>query len=125
MRSLEYWRQREGFLKAISGKSPDALAIAEQLRDQPLEQIVGWLQKWSYDIASHKATGAVRYNPDFASAIAAASRRVELLEAVRFLRGMTRLQRIVTHPLNARLFFEELLLSYVGLLQGSPQESTA
>jgi len=121
----EYWRQREGFLKAISGKSPDALAIAEQLRDQPLEQIVGWLQKWSYDIASHKATGVVRYNPDFASAIAAASRRVELLEAVRFLRGMTRLQRIVTHPLNARLFFEELLLSYVGLLQGSPQESTA
>jgi DNA polymerase-3 subunit delta' len=120
-----YWRQREGFLKAISGRSPDALAIAEQLRDQAPDQIVGWLQKWSFDLASHKVTGTVRYNPDFAAAIAAAGRGVELLDAVRFLRSMARLQRIVAHPLNARLFFEELLLSYVALLQGRRLESVA
>lgn len=114
----EYWRQRSSFLKAISGRSLDALAIAEQLRDQPPERIVGWLQKWSFDLASHKATGTVRYNPDFAAAIAAAARNVELLDAVRFLRGMARLQRVVAHPLNPRLFFEDLLLSYGALLHG-------
>lgn len=121
----DYWRQREGFLKAIGSGSPDALAIAEQLRDQPPDRIVGWMQKWSFDLATYKTTGAVRYNPDFVPAIAAAARGVELLEAVRFLRSMTRLQRIVAHPLNARLFYEELLLTYVALLRGRRLEYAA
>jgi DNA polymerase III subunit delta' len=120
-----YWEQRATFFKAITGKSPDALAIAEQLRDQPPELVVGWLQKWAFDLASHKVTGAVRYNPDYAAAIAASARNVGLLDAVRFLRHMVRLQRIVAHPLNARLFFEDLLLGYVALLQGRRLQAAA
>jgi hypothetical protein len=33
---------------------------------------------------------------------------------------MVRLQRIVSHPLNTRLFFEELLLMYAALLRHRP-----
>ncbi len=116
----EYWQQRMGFLKAISGRGLDALAVAEQLRDHAPAQIVSWLQKWSFDLVSHKATGRISYNPDFAAAISATAERIDLMEAVRFLRQMVRLQRIVSHPLNARLFFEELLLTYAALLRGRP-----
>jgi len=36
---------------------------------------------------------------------------------VRFQRQMVRLQRIVAHPLNARLFLEHLMLEYGALLR--------
>jgi DNA polymerase III subunit delta' len=120
-----YWRQREFFLKAISGRALDALTIAEELRDQAPAMIVGWMQKWSFDLVCHKVTGKVRYNPDFASTIAAAAQRIGLLDAVRFLRKMVRLQRVVAHPLNARLFLEELLLAYGALLGGRSLDAAA
>jgi DNA polymerase-3 subunit delta' len=114
----EYWMQREQFLKSLSGKAMDALAVAERIRDHAPALVVSWLQKWGYDLVLHKTTGAVRYNPDQAAAIAATAGRIDLIEAVRFQRHVVRLQRIVSHPLNARLFFEELLLRYAALLRG-------
>jgi DNA polymerase-3 subunit delta' len=81
---------------------------------------VGWLQKWAYDIVYMKAAGVPGYNPDFAAALSAVAGRVDALEAGRYLRRMVRLQRIVAHPLNARLFFEDLLLSYAAFAQGRP-----
>ena len=116
----DYWQQRMVFLKAISGRGLDALAVAEQFRDHAPVQILNWLQKWSFDLVSHKATGSIRYNPDFAAAISAAAELIDLIEAVRFLRQLVRLQRIVSHPLNARLLFEELLLNYVALARRRP-----
>ena len=116
----EHWQQRMGFLKAISGRGLDALAVAEQFRDLAPAQIVGWLQKWSFDLVSLKVTGSIRYNPDFAAAISATVECIDLMGAMRFLRQMVRLQRIVSHPLNARLFLEELLLTYSALLRGRP-----
>jgi len=114
----EYWRQREQFLGSLAGRSFDALAVAEGLREHAPQRVVGWLQKWAFDLVSHKTTGAVRYNPDLAGAIAVLAGRLDLLVAVRFLRHVVRLQRIVAHPLNSRLFFEELMLTYAALLRG-------
>lgn len=112
----DYWRSRGQFLKAITGGQFDPLGVAEQLRNEEPAPIVGWLQRWSFDLACHKVTGTVRYNPDFASAIAAVAAGLELVETLRFHRYMVRLQRSVAHPLNARLFLEQLLLSYGALL---------
>ena len=75
------------------------------------------LQKWAFDLVSHKAIGTVRYNPDFSAEIAAVAGRIELVEAARFQRHAVRLQRIVSHPLNARLFYEQLTLTYAALLR--------
>ena len=121
----EYWQQRAWFLKAISGKGLDALALAGELRDHAPTLVVNWLQKWAYDLVCHKVTGKSSYNPDFAAAISVAAGRVELPEAVRFLRKMVRLQRIVSHPLNTRLFFEELLLTYAALQRHGPLAKVA
>jgi DNA polymerase-3 subunit delta' len=113
----EYWQQRGQFLKAIAGSEFDALGVAERMRDQEPALILGWLQKWSFDLAFNKVTGAVRYNPDFTSTIAAVAAGLDLLETLRFHRYMVRLQRSVSHPLNARLFLEQLLLTYSALLK--------
>ena len=119
----EYWRLRNTFLSGIAAARFDPLALAEQVRDYPIPQVVSWLQKWSYDLVSQKFVGTIRYNPDHKTALAAAASRVDALSALRFHREMVRLQRIVNHPLNPRLLIEQLLISYAGLLQ--PQRSAA
>ena len=115
----DYWRQREALLTAITRPGFDSLSAAEHLRETAPALIVGWLQKWAFDLVSHKVTGRVRYNPDYADAIAGTAGRLDFLEAVRFQRQMVRLQRIVSHPLNARLFLEHLLLEYGALLRNA------
>jgi DNA polymerase-3 subunit delta' len=119
----EYWSLRSGFLKALGARDLNALALAEQLDDVPPALVIGWLQKWSHDIACRNAGGAIGYNPDFAAAVEAIAARVDPVQATRFLRRMVRLQRIAAHPLNARLFFEELLLSYAAFVKGRSAEA--
>lgn len=114
----EYWRQRDTLLQAITASELDALRAAEQLRASTPALIVSMLQKWSFDLVWQKVTGRVRFNPDHSAAIAAVAQRLDLLAALRFQRRIVGLQRIATHPLNARLFFEQLLLSYAQLLRG-------
>jgi DNA polymerase-3 subunit delta' len=121
----EYWRQREALLTAITGPGFDALAAAEKLRETEPRLVVGLLQKWAFDLVSHKVTGRVRYNPDHVDAISAVAARLGLLEALRYLRHMVRQQRIVAHPLNARLFLEQLLLEYGALLRQATRRQAA
>ena len=121
----DYWRQREQFLKSLAGGRFDALSVAERLREHAPALVVGWLQKWAFDLVSQKTAGKVRYNPDLSGAVAAVAARLDLVEAVRFQRHVVRLQRIVNHPLNARLFFEELMLRYAALLRGGAVEPAA
>lgn len=113
----DYWHQRQALLGAITRPGFDALASAEQLRETAPRLVLAWLQKWAFDLVNHKVAGRVRFDPDYADAIAAAAQRLDLIEAVRFQRRMVRLQRIVSHPLNARLFLEHLLLEYSALLR--------
>ena len=113
----DYWHQREVLLKAITDPRFDALASAEAMSDAAPALVVSCLQKWASDLVRHKVTGEVSYNPDFAEPIAAAAARLGLIEAVRYLRHIVRLQRSVAHPLNARLFLEQLLLEYGALLR--------
>jgi DNA polymerase-3 subunit delta' len=116
----DYWRQREALLTAITRPGFDSLSTAEQIRETAPALVVSWLQKWAFDLVSHKVTGRVRYNPDLSDAVATAAARLDLIEALRFQRHMVRLQRIVSHPLNTRLFLEQLLLTYATLLRCPP-----
>lgn len=112
----DYWQQRGFLLKCIAGGAFDPLLLAEQIRDYPVRDIVSWLQKWTFDLIFHKLLGRVRYNPDHAPGIAALAARIETLGVLRFHRELVRLQRVINHPLNARLLIEQLLLDYAGLL---------
>lgn len=113
----DYWRTRAAFLSHLAARDLDILVASEAARDFPLPHVVAWLQKWSYDLLHFGAAGRVRYNPDHAETIAQAAARVDMIAASRFHREMVRLQRIAHHPLNARLFIENLLLSYRDLMQ--------
>ncbi len=119
----QYWSERREFLRRISEPGLDPLAVAEALRDCAPAHLVEWLQKWSYDLIMLTHQIESRFNPDFSAALSTLAARVDGLAASRFHREMVRLQRIVAHPLNARLFIEQLLIDYAALV--APRRAAA
>ncbi|MEO7728012.1 MAG: DNA polymerase III subunit delta' [Burkholderiales bacterium] len=114
----EYWSQRKSLLANLAAPGMDAFSLAEAIRDFPLPRLLGWLQRWSYDLLSAKSCGRVRYNPDYAKPLGQLAARLRAVDIARFHRTLVRQQRSVHHPLNARLYIEQLLFSYAALLRG-------
>lgn len=110
---------RRDFLSRIAPPDFDPLAIAETFRDLPLERFIGWLQKWTYDIAGLRMLGTIRFNPDLARELAVIAGRVEPLAALRLHRKLVLEQRNIHHPLNARLYIESVLLAYAAVINPS------
>jgi len=110
-----YWGARTAFLNQLARPELDVFAAAQAAEGSPIPHVLAWLQKWSYDVAQHRAVGRVRYNPDYEKAIARASAAAKPLAVLRFNREMVKAQRNAQHPLNARLFVEDVLLMYRNL----------
>jgi DNA polymerase-3 subunit delta' len=113
----EYWGARSAFLRQLTAGEIDIIAAAEAIRDCPIPQVIAWLQKWSYDIVHYHTMASVKYNPDHLESITSAAAKANPLAALRFHREMVNLQRSAQHPLNARLFVEQMLMTYRDLLQ--------
>ena len=111
----DYWRSRQQLLDGLSSREFDPLALAERIATQPIPQIINWLQRWSYDLASVSFGQKLRYNPDRKEALISATKRMKPLEILHFHRELVRFQRIVNHPLNPRLLLEDLMLRYAQL----------
>ena len=114
----EFWTQRKALLGSLAAPGVDALALAEQVRDFPIPRLLGWLQRWTYDLLSMKSAQRVRYNPDFEKPLGQLAGRLRAVDIARFQRTLVRQSRSVHHPLNARLYIEQLLFSYTALLRG-------
>jgi DNA polymerase-3 subunit delta' len=108
----DYWQQRGALLEALSEPRFDPLATAERVRDYAPATVLSCLQKWTFDLLLRRCAGSIRYNPDFADSIRALAALADTLPLLRYHRDLVQLQRVVQHPLNARLFFEALLASY-------------
>jgi DNA polymerase-3 subunit delta' len=114
----EFWSQRKSLLNGLAAPKIDALALAEQLRDLPIPRLLGWLQRWTYDLLRAKSTGDVRYNPDFVQPLIRLAAGLRAVDIARFHRTLVRQQIVVHHPLNARLYIEQMLAAYAALLRG-------
>lgn len=111
----DYWDSRKQFLDGLSSRVFDPLALAEEFAAHPVPQLINWLQRWTYDLASLCFKQRLRYNPDFKEALTVTANNANGLELLRFHRELVRFQRIVNHPLNARLLIEDLMLRYARL----------
>ena len=112
MNDTEYWGTRAAFMRHLAGPELDVLGAAAAVQDFPVPHVIAWLQKWSYDLVQHAAVGRVRYNPDYRGAIERVAAHADRIGLSRFHREMVLLQRVAHHPLNARLFIEDVLFAY-------------
>lgn len=108
-----YRALRQAFLAALAAPLPlDAVALAERYQKADLPQVVAWLQKWCLDLLLLRAAGKLRYHPSHADALATLARDCSPLRVGSYLEALSQAQRLARHPLNPRLFLEDLLLSY-------------
>lgn len=109
----EYQSSRREWLQGLAqGKSTPFMMLAESQQKQPLAQPVNWMQTWCYDLVAIKSGAAARYNPDYIEALNKLSPDLPMHKLLEWESMLKSAKRFVHHPLNARLFLEQLLLSY-------------
>jgi DNA polymerase-3 subunit delta' len=113
-------KQTEGgrlaFIDGLRRPGFDPIALAESVQRVPLWDLVAWLQRWSFDLLLAQATGQVRYHPGREKPIAEIARRCEPAKVAAYLRRLAEAKALAKHPLNTRLFVEDLLLQYQRLV---------
>ncbi len=114
---------RREFLTHIAPAGFDALAVAETLRDLPLERFINWMQKWTYDLVEQRMLGRIRYNPDFTRELAILAQRIDSVAVLRLHRKLVHEQRHIHHPLNGRLYIESVLIAYAALINSSARQA--
>lgn len=97
----------------------DVYALAEQLQKTEAAKVIHWLQQWCYDLGSAKLTGKVRYNSELAEAIKSLAEKIPVFELMRYQKELLLARREALHPLNPKLQFESMLLSYRQMMLAS------
>jgi DNA polymerase III subunit delta' len=110
---------REAFLSGLRDANAGPLALADRAQGVPPVQCVAWLQRWCYDLLASRLGAPVRYHPKYERFIAETSSRCGASELAAYLRFLAEARMLAQHPLNPRLFFEDLFLRYRGLTGGS------
>jgi DNA polymerase-3 subunit delta' len=85
-----------------------------------LERFVFWMQTWVHDLLRRRLGGSIRHHPDQAQAIAARAQAASVDALLDLDRELAEARRLVTHPLNARLVAEHLLMTYNRATSPSP-----
>jgi DNA polymerase-3 subunit delta' len=100
---------------ALGGGSRDALALADACAGVPPARVIAWLQKWAVDLALARTTGTVRYHVKHAAALRTLAGPVAPERLLRFERSLAGAAAVAQHPLNPRLFLEDVFLRYTRL----------
>jgi DNA polymerase-3 subunit delta' len=107
-RTLRDWTLKQ----LAAGAECDAFACGEALQKLPVPLVLGWLQRWMYDLLAQRTAGAPRYFPQASTALSRCASQADASAFARFMRTVTRQRAVENHPLNARLVFEELFIGY-------------
>ncbi|HEY1608947.1 MAG TPA: DNA polymerase III subunit delta' [Paraburkholderia sp.] len=95
-----------------AGAQCDAFACGETLQKLPVPLVLGWLQRWLYDLLAERTAGRPRYFPQAGAALSHCAAVLDAAALARYMKTVTRQRAVENHPLNARLVFEELFLGY-------------
>lgn len=118
--SEERREARRGFLIPLSRpQTLDAIGLAEKSEKVDLADALRWLQQWVYDMIAWRLTGRIRYNEDYSNEIISVSGTIKVQDAISYQKELLLAQKHLHHPLNAQLLLEQLLLSYMLMMNRS------
>jgi DNA polymerase-3 subunit delta' len=89
-----------------------ALKTADRLQKISMVDLVGWQQRWLYDVFSYKLSETIRYYPRYRKEIAALASRVDVFAITKALKAAGDRRAVAEHPLSAKLAVESMLLDY-------------
>jgi DNA polymerase-3 subunit delta' len=85
-----------------------------------LVTLVEWMQRWVSDLAALRLGGRVRYFPEQAERLAVLSGGTSAASVVGCYNEFINIRRVAAHPLNMRLFLEDMLMRYARAFKGGP-----
>jgi DNA polymerase-3 subunit delta' len=112
-------RARAALTACLARRDATALELADACQGAAPEAVIDWLQKWAYDLAAARAGGAIRYNMRQESALRAIANGLSRAALLRFAGSLSGARAVALHPLNPRLFLEEIFLRYAALRESS------
>ena len=83
-----------------------------------LMTLVEWMQRWVSDLAALRLGGRVRYFPEQAERLAVLSAEASATLIIGCYNEFINIRRAATHPLNLRLFLEDMLMRYARVFKG-------
>ena len=110
---------RRRLIEQLGDPRFDPVAATEHCLGADPGEVVAWLQRWVYDMLSLRLSGLVRYHIGAEQAVRAAAARCDPTRAAMLLRTLAKARSLAQHPLNARLFLEDLLIQYQSLIAGA------
>lgn len=101
----------------------DPLALAEKLDKQKVEvaRLTDWLARWVYDLARLGMADSVRYYPDETGRLAPLASALDPVRLMRFHDTVLAAKKLASHPLNARLVYEQLFFAYQQAVRPMPK----
>lgn len=117
------------FVRDLSG-DPDVLKLAGQweawLKSKEslaagfgLPMLVDWMQRWVADLVALRLGGRARFYPGQEKTLTALAARMNVASASNCYNELAQIRRVVAHPLNLRLFIEDMLMRYARALKGA------
>lgn len=104
---------RDAFVASrLAGGARDVLELADACQGIAPARVISWLQKWAVDLVLARAAGAVRYHQRHAPALRALVGPLALERLLKFERSLAESAAVAQHPLNPRLFLEDVFLRY-------------
>ncbi|KAB2970659.1 DNA polymerase III subunit delta' [Zoogloea sp.] len=95
-------------------KSKESIAVGFDL-----PTLVSWMQRWVADLSALRLGGTLRFFPDCRDTLTILAGRMSLDTALGCYNEITQSRRVAQHPLNPRLFLEDMLLRYARNLQAA------
>ena len=103
---------RRRLFDLLGQPTTSALSLADFCQRLQPGQVVDWMLKWTYDLVAMASSGKVRYNIEHEGKFSHVVQSMPMLKLLRFFSELTAMKAVAEHPLNARLFFDDLFFAY-------------
>jgi DNA polymerase-3 subunit delta' len=103
---------RHRLFDLLARPTSSALGLADFCQRLQPGSVVDWMLKWTYDLVAVASSGRARYNIDQEKMLSQLVHAMPVLKLLKFYNELTRMKAVSEHPLNARLFFDDLFIAY-------------
>src|SRR5215475_6414285 len=108
---------RDVVLRELANGTRDPFALADACQGVAPPRVIGWLQKWAADLILARVGKRVRYHLRQATTLRALADSVPVAPLLAFDRSLAGCAAVAQHPLNPRLFLEDVFLRYAQLME--------
>jgi DNA polymerase-3 subunit delta' len=103
---------RGRLFELLGQPATSALSLADFCQRLQPGPVVDWMLKWTYDLVAIASSGTARYSIDRETKLAQLVRTMPTPKLLRFYSALSSMKAISEHPLNARLFFDDMFIAY-------------